>query len=109
VAARSLLSEARSTLAKSEYIVGRFYLKRKRYDAAVARFRGVVEQYPEFDQQEELLFHMARALRMTDQGDEARVYLDKLVQEYPESDYAELARKELGSLELAVGGQAVQD
>ncbi|MDY6903349.1 MAG: outer membrane protein assembly factor BamD [Thermodesulfobacteriota bacterium] len=45
--AETPLQECRKSLADHELYVGRFYFKSKHYEAALARFQTVVEQYPE--------------------------------------------------------------
>ena len=58
-AARSMLRQARANLAESEYMIGRFYLKRKAYVAAVDRLSRVLDEYPDYPKMEKVLYHLA--------------------------------------------------
>ena len=45
--AKTRLAEAKSTLAKHYVYIGKFYLKKKKYEAACNRFQYVREHYPD--------------------------------------------------------------
>ncbi len=47
-------------LAGSELYVGRFYYKMKKYEAAMARFRYVLENYPDLGQYHEALEYLSK-------------------------------------------------
>jgi outer membrane protein assembly factor BamD len=98
-AARSLESEARGNLAESEYLIGRFYLKRKNYPAAINRLRGIVIGYPDYPEPEKILFNLAKALVHSGKEAEARVYLDRIVSSHPDGEYVTRAEKTLVALE----------
>ncbi len=107
-AARTLLELAHSNLAQSEYLIGRFYLKRKAFNAAAERFRIVTDRYPDYPEKDKVLFHLSRALHLGGNDSEARIYLDKLLADYPEGTYVDEARRSLarlgGTLALDVNG-----
>jgi outer membrane protein assembly factor BamD len=102
-AARSLLRQARSRLAESEYLVGRFYLKKKAYVAAIDRFRIVVERFPDYTELEKVLFHLGQAHLRSGNQLEGRVFMDRLINDFPRSDYVGQAKKALGSIEADFG------
>jgi outer membrane protein assembly factor BamD len=97
-AARSLASEARANLAESEFLVGRFYLKKKNYKAAIERFRGIVIGFPDYPDVEKVLFHLAQANVLAGNEAEARIYLDTLVTRHPNGAYVDRAQKALGAI-----------
>lgn len=110
-AAQGLIRSAESNLAEHEFIVGRFYLKRNAPLAAIERFQRVLERYPRYDEKERLYFYLGQALLRANNDVEARIYLDKLIQDYPDGDYRDEARKVLQQaggtaleLEGAMGG-----
>jgi outer membrane protein assembly factor BamD len=106
-AARDLLRSAYSNLAESEFLIGKFYLDKKVYEAAIERFRRALKDYPDYDQRDKLLFHLARTLRLNHNEFESRVYLDQLVADYPQSAFVDDARKELAS--ASDGSPAAQE
>ncbi|MDF1555848.1 MAG: outer membrane protein assembly factor BamD, partial [Deferrisomatales bacterium] len=50
---RELLAQVRSRLAAHEIHVGRYYLRRERYAAALGRMEGVVKEFPDTPEQAE--------------------------------------------------------
>jgi len=97
LAAGDMIRRAEASLAEHDYIVGRFYLKRKHYEAAADRFRGLLKAYPDFREAEKVYYFLGRALLSNENDVEARVYLDKLVSDYPDSPYTPKARKALAT------------
>jgi len=99
IASRTMLLEARANLAESEYLVGKFYFKKKKYTAAIERFRIVLAQFPDFPDVDKVLFHMADANARNGNSVIARGYIDRLLSDYPNSGLLDPARKLLGSME----------
>lgn len=91
--AAAFLKQTEASLGEHDYQVGRFYLRRKAYAAAVDRFRSVLDRYPAFSGKEKLYFHLGQALLLMHNDTEGRIYLDKLIAEYPDGEFAEEARK----------------
>ena len=44
--AEKMLREVKQKLAQREFYVGRFYLKQKKYQAALSRFERIASEYP---------------------------------------------------------------
>jgi len=99
IASRTMLLEARANLAESEYLIGKFYFKKKNYTAAIDRFRVILAQFPDFPDVDKVLFHMADANAKTGNSVIARGYLDRLLTDYPSSGFLDPARKLLGTME----------
>lgn len=103
-AAGVMVTKAEENLAEHEFMVGRFYMTKKKFNAAADRFRRTLERYPGYTEKDKLYFHLGQALLKGNNSVEARIYLDKLVTDYPEGRYIEPARKALaeagGTLEL---------
>jgi outer membrane protein assembly factor BamD len=47
VLAKTRIAEAQNNLAGHEFYIGEFYFKRKDYQAAMNRFKGLIEAYPD--------------------------------------------------------------
>jgi hypothetical protein len=60
----------------------------------------VLNDYPEYPDLETVYFHLGEALLKSDNPQEGRIYLDKLVADFPEGRYTEEAR----TLLTRVGG-----
>ena len=101
---RKLLEECYETLAESEFQVGLFYLQiRKACRAAIVRFNEVLEKYPGYKRSDELHFRLGSAYQMCGQLDEALPHFQRVVDNYPDSEFREEAQTILATLQLANG------
>jgi outer membrane protein assembly factor BamD len=83
----------RAILAESEFVKGHFNLKRNLVKAAVARFEYLIENYPEYQEMDKVLYFLGRAHQRGQQEDLAKEVHDRLRSEYPQSGYiAELSK-----------------
>jgi outer membrane protein assembly factor BamD len=78
---------AKDQLAGKEMQVGRYYLERKEYLAAVTRFRTVVEQYPNTNQVEEALSRLVESYFAMGITAEAQTAAAVLGHNYPDSQW----------------------
>lgn len=60
-AAREKIGEVRERLAEHEYVIGHFYFRRGLQVAAIERFEYLLETFPDYDQRDKVLYHLARA------------------------------------------------
>ena len=91
-AAKEALVRAETNLAEHEFLVGRFYLQKRKYRAAGERFRGLMETYPHYEHREKLYFHMGKALLLGESVSEGKSWLDRLLADYPQSEFAKEAK-----------------
>ena len=92
--ARKRIRDCRASLARSEYVVGWFYQKgRQAWRAAINRYEGILSDYPDYDRLDEVLFRLSECLDAAGRRAEALPLLDRLLGEYPQSEYADDARK----------------
>lgn len=92
-AARVKLVEVRRHLAETDLSVGRFYLKRKQYPAAVVRFRRVLDANLADRTTEEAAYLLAVAYERDGQIDQAAEAVRSLLTTFPQSRYAKPAEK----------------
>ena len=85
--AQAKIRFARDQLAGREMQIGRYYLERKEYLAAVTRFRVVVEQYQNTNQIEEALARLTEAYFAMGLADEAQTAAAVLGKNYPDSQW----------------------
>jgi outer membrane protein assembly factor BamD len=91
--ARGRIKESRQNLARAEYMAGYFYQKTRQYcRAAVARYEGIVKDYPDFDDLDLVLLHMAECLHAQGRTAEALPHLGHLLEDFPDSAQADTAR-----------------
>jgi outer membrane protein assembly factor BamD len=85
--AQSKIRYARDQLAGKEMQIGRYYMERKEYLAAISRFRIVVEKYPNTNQIEEALARLVEAYYAMGIVDEAQTAAAVLGHNYPDSQW----------------------
>jgi outer membrane protein assembly factor BamD len=88
-------------LAKHDHMIGKFYIKRHSYNAAIGRLNGVVDQYPNYNERAGVFFDLGTALNGVGRTAEARLYFERVIAEFPTSDYASRAKRKLGTLKAA--------
>jgi len=85
--AQAKIRYARDQLAGKEMQVGRYYLERKEYLAAIQRFRNVVETYPNTNQVEEALARLTETYYAMGIVEEAQTAAAVLGRNYPDSQW----------------------
>ena len=95
---RSRLREARDRLSESNFIVGRFYYRSKWYPGAIDRFEMILSEDPGYTGRDIVYFHLADSLRHTDRIEEALPLFERLVEEFPETEFLEEAAERIAEL-----------
>lgn len=85
--AKAKLRIARDQLAGKEMQVGRYYLERREYIAAINRFKNVVDTYPQTRHVEEALARLTEAYYAMGLTQEAQAAASVLGQNFPESQW----------------------
>jgi outer membrane protein assembly factor BamD len=95
--ARRKLIQSRDQLAGKEMQIGRYYLERREYIAAVNRFKIVVTKYQDTRHVEEALYRLVEADLAMGLVQEAQAAGAVLGHNFPNSDWYERAYKRLGA------------
>jgi outer membrane protein assembly factor BamD len=86
---RARIAETRSSLARAEFMAGYFYQRtRLACRAAIARYEGILTDYPDYKNTDELLFRLAECLHASGRTPEALPRLARLLEDYPQSSFA---------------------
>lgn len=93
--AEEKMKAALDRLAKHEHLVARFYLQRGNWEAAIRRLTTVVDEYPDYTERDGTFFDMGRALESAGRRGEARLYYERVIAEFPDSEYATRAKEKL--------------
>ena len=96
--ARKLMRDAQDRLSESSHRVGITYFRMKWYPGAIDRFREVLKNDPDFSGRDSTYFHLAESLRLSEKTPEALPYYEKLLKEFEQSEYLEVARKRVAEL-----------
>jgi outer membrane protein assembly factor BamD len=84
-------------LAKHEHIIARYYMKRGSWNAAMLRLNGLIDQYGQYNERDAAFFDLATCLQHMGRKGEARLYYERVVSEFPKSEYASRAKKNLAA------------
>ena len=95
------LVEVQENLAMHNLQVARFYYDVKflthkgGLKGAQSRLKEIVDKYPCFSYNDEVFFRLASTYQQEEEPDEAARYYQKLVQEFPESEFTQKAKDQL--------------
>lgn len=95
-AARERIRRLTDLLAEHDFGVGYFYLRKGSTAAALSRFVQVEERFPDYGNKDKLFYYQAKALDQLGRNGEAVTYYNKVLEEFPQSEFAKQARKEIG-------------
>jgi len=91
---RKRLRDARDRKSDADYRVGFFYLKTGRFPpAAIERFQAILKNDPQYSRRDSVYFYLAQALIRMKREAEALPYLDRLINEFEQSEHLEEAKK----------------
>jgi outer membrane protein assembly factor BamD len=97
------LREAKDRLSDHEYGVGFFYLRsRMSVPGAIDRFNAILKTDPEYTRRDAVYFQMAQALTLLGQPAAALPYLERLVNEFEQSEYLDDAKAQIPQLQAKV-------
>lgn len=91
--AKTRIRACRQSLARAEYLAGYFYQRtRKACRSAIGRYEGIVSDFPDFDDIDEVLYRLGDCLVQGGRYAEALPHLQQLLDAYPGSKWADPAR-----------------
>jgi outer membrane protein assembly factor BamD len=96
--AEAKLQGALDRLAKHEHVIARFYMKRGSYTAAVQRLNYLIDTYRNYNERDAVFYDLGNALSRLGRNGEARLYFERVLSEFPQSDYADRAKRKLGEI-----------
>jgi outer membrane protein assembly factor BamD len=108
----SRLQEVQENLAMHNLQIARFYYDVKYstgkggLKGAQSRLKEIVDKYPCFSYNDEVFYRLASTYQAEEEPDEAARYYQKLVQEFPESEYLDKAKDQLKIIGAAVPEKA---
>jgi outer membrane protein assembly factor BamD len=106
--AKTLMRRAKDRLSEASYRVGFYYFRSKWYPGAIDRFKEVLAADPEFTNRDAVYYHLAESLLQAGTEAaraEALPYFERLLKEFEQSSYLQLARRRVEELKGATGAQ----
>lgn len=86
--ARTRLQRIRNLLAEHEYLVGRFYYRRKAFNAARGRFDTILQAYPDYSGVDRVLYELGFAERKLGNEQKALESWQRLARDFPKSQWS---------------------
>jgi outer membrane protein assembly factor BamD len=94
--ARERIRRLTDEQADHEFGVGYFYIRKGATAAALGRFTGIEQKFPDYARRDRLFYYEAEALRKLGRQEEASRYYSRVIEEFPSSQYAKMARGRTG-------------
>lgn len=92
---------AKEIAAKHNLEVARWNVtKRKAYEGARDRLQEIIDTYPDFSRMDEVVFLMGEVYLKLGKSEQASDYYNKLLKDYPASEFAKKARTRLDELKV---------
>ncbi len=85
------INECLELLADHDYKVGKFYHRKAAYLGAVDRFMDILDDFPRYSRKDRIYYYLSESLVRTHRTEEADVYLRKLAETYPDSEFVKKA------------------
>lgn len=82
------IGESRDKQLQYEIYVGKFYLKTGKYTAAIGRFEEALKAFSGLSRLDEVLYYLGRAYQKASQQPKALEVFERLVKEFPASQFA---------------------
>lgn len=109
------LQEVQENLAMHNLQIARFYYDVKYstgkggLKGSQSRLKEIVDKYPCFSFNDEVFYRLATTYQAEEEPDEAARYYQKLVSEYPDSEFLEKAKEQLNIIGAPVPEKSVQN
>ena len=108
---RTRIRECRDRLSDSNFMVASFYSRNNWHPGAINRFRSILDVDPGYTRRAAVYYHLADALQATGDAAEALPLFERLVEEFPDTEYLESATESIAALKskLTLQNQDEQD
>jgi len=82
----------------AQFGIGEAYYKEKKYEEAILEYEEVVKKFPQGNKLPDAMLKQAFAFIALNDGNSAKLLLQKIIERFPTSEQAEVARSKLRSL-----------
>ena len=91
--AKKKINECRQNLANHYYLIGYYNYTMKSYLGAIARFKQVMDEYPDFSKNDKLFYFTGKTYLAMNDLDSALSFFQRLVGSYAKSKYAKRSQR----------------
>jgi outer membrane protein assembly factor BamD len=96
--AKKRIDECRQTLARHYYLIGYYDYLMKSYTGAIARFKQVMDEYPDFKGNDKLYYFTGKTYAAMQDFDSALSFFQRVVGSHAKSKYAKKAQRQIKGL-----------
>jgi outer membrane protein assembly factor BamD len=96
--ARQRLREAKDRLGQYEFNVGLQYYRMRWYPGALDRFLVLLKEDPEYSYRDSVYYYVAQTLLRIERPVEALPYLERLLEEFEQSEHLDTARRQAADI-----------
>lgn len=106
--AKLRLKEVQDNLGLHNLYIANYYYtlsvdqKKGGLKGAQSRYREIMDKYPDFKFMDEVLFKTAVTYQLEEETDQAAKYYQRIVRDYPNSDYVAKSKEQLGLIGAAI-------
>ena len=90
--AKKKIDECRQNLARHYFLIGYYNYLMKSYQGAIARFKQVMDEYPDFTSNDKLLYYTGRTYMDMKDYDSALSFFQRVIGSHGKSKYAKKAQ-----------------
>ena len=96
--AKKKIDECRQNLARHFYLIGYYNYLMKSFPGAIARFKQVMDEYPDFKSNDKLFYYTGRTYQAMQDNDSALSFFQRVVGSHAKSKYARKAQNQIKKL-----------
>jgi outer membrane protein assembly factor BamD len=96
--AREKIDECRQILAQHYFQIGYYNYLMKSYAGAISRFKQVMDEYPDFNANDKLLYYTGKTYAAMKDIDSALSFFQRVVGSHAKSKYAKKAQRQINKL-----------
>ena len=87
------IAKARQNLATHYYLIGISNYRLRAYRGAIARFKQVIDNYPDFNKNDRLYYYTGKAYYARRDYDSAISFFQRVISSFPKSKYLKKSQK----------------
>jgi len=91
--AQKKITEARDILATHYFLIGFYNYKLKAHKGAIARFKQVIDEFPEFKKNDEMFYLTGKCYQAIADPESALSFFQRVISSYPKSKYVKKSQK----------------
>jgi outer membrane protein assembly factor BamD len=96
--AKKKIAKCRQNLARHYYLIGYYNYLMKSFSGAIARFKQVMDEYPDFTANDRLFYFTGKTYVAMADYDSALSFFQRLVGSFAKSKYAKKAQRQIGKI-----------